>query len=109
VKVSLTPAPLSHYNPKDEPQHDAQPSQITQDVERGAFEMTESEDRSEANAARAEELAHLAGVHVTYLSAIEGGERNPALENLYAVATALDVTLAELFRWSRVPCVGGAC
>lgn len=45
-----------------------------------------------------EELAHRAGVHPTYLSAIERGERNPALENLYAIATALDVTLAELFR-----------
>lgn len=45
-----------------------------------------------------EELADRAGVHPTYLSAIERGERNPALENLYAIATALDVTLAELFR-----------
>lgn len=45
-----------------------------------------------------EELAHRAGVHPTYLSAIERGERNLALENLYAIATALDMTLSELFR-----------
>ncbi len=45
-----------------------------------------------------EELAHRASVHVTYLSAIERGERNPALENLYAIANALGVPLAELFR-----------
>ncbi len=46
-----------------------------------------------------EELAHRAGVHTTYLSAIERGERNPALENLCAIANALGVTLAELFRF----------
>ena len=45
-----------------------------------------------------EELAHRAGVHPTYLSAIERGERNPALENLCAIAKALGVPLAELFR-----------
>jgi XRE family transcriptional regulator, regulator of sulfur utilization len=46
-----------------------------------------------------EELAHIADVHPTYLSAIERGERNPALENLYAIACALGVPLAELFRF----------
>ncbi len=46
-----------------------------------------------------EELAHRAGVHMTYLSAIERGARNPALENLYAIASALGMTLAELFRF----------
>ncbi len=45
-----------------------------------------------------EELAHRAGVHATYLSAIERGERNPALENLHAIAYALGVALADLFR-----------
>ncbi len=45
-----------------------------------------------------EELAHRAGVHATYLSAIERGERNPALENLYALANALNITLSKLFR-----------
>ena len=46
-----------------------------------------------------EELAHRASVHATYLSAIELGERNPALENLCAIANALGVPLAELFRF----------
>ena len=46
-----------------------------------------------------EELAHRAGVHTTYLSAIERGERNPALENLCAISAALGVSLAELFRF----------
>jgi transcriptional regulator with XRE-family HTH domain len=44
-----------------------------------------------------EELADRVGVHTTYLSAIERGERNPALENLHAIAQALGVTLAKLF------------
>ncbi len=46
-----------------------------------------------------EELAHQAGVHPTYLSAIERGERNPALENLCAISNALGVPLAELLRF----------
>jgi transcriptional regulator with XRE-family HTH domain len=46
-----------------------------------------------------EEFAHRAGVRPTYLSAIERGERNPALENLCAIANALGVPLAELFRF----------
>jgi transcriptional regulator with XRE-family HTH domain len=45
-----------------------------------------------------EELAHRAGVHTTYLSAIERGERNPALENLHAISCALEISLSELFR-----------
>jgi transcriptional regulator with XRE-family HTH domain len=44
-----------------------------------------------------EELAHRVGVHPTYLSAIERAERNPALENLDAIARALGVSLNELF------------
>lgn len=48
-----------------------------------------------------EELAIRAGVHPTYLAGIERGERNPALENLHAISTALDVTLAELFTFDR--------
>lgn len=44
-----------------------------------------------------EELAHRAGVHVTYLSGIERGVRNPSLRNIRAIAKALDTTTAELF------------
>ena len=44
-----------------------------------------------------EELAHRAGMHYTYVGGIERGERNPALVNIAALATALGVSLAELF------------
>ena len=45
-----------------------------------------------------EELAHRAGMHYTYVGGIERGERNPALVNIGALASALGVSLAELFR-----------
>ncbi len=44
-----------------------------------------------------EELAHRAGMHYTYVGGIERGERNPALVNIGALASALGVQLAELF------------
>jgi len=44
-----------------------------------------------------EEVAHRAGIHVTYLSGIERGKRNPALKNLRRIAQALDVPIMELF------------
>ena len=44
-----------------------------------------------------EEVAHRAGVHVTYLSGIERGIRNPSLKNIRALAKALDVNTSELF------------
>jgi transcriptional regulator with XRE-family HTH domain len=47
-----------------------------------------------------EELAHRAGVHWTYLGGIERGERNPALENIGRLATALEITLPELFSFN---------
>ena len=48
-----------------------------------------------------EEAAHHAGIHVTYLSGIERGTRNPALRNIRAIAGALGVTVAELFSFER--------
>ena len=51
-----------------------------------------------------EELAGRAGFHVTYLSGIERGRRNPSLRNIHAVAQALEVSVAELFAFeSRRP------
>lgn len=50
-----------------------------------------------ARALTQKDLAARAGVHPTYLAGVERGERNPALENLYAIATALGLGLAELF------------
>jgi transcriptional regulator with XRE-family HTH domain len=44
-----------------------------------------------------ERLAELAGVHRTYLSSLERGERNVSLDNIYAIAKALGVSPAELF------------
>ena len=44
-----------------------------------------------------EEVAHRAGMHVTYLSGIERGLRNPSLRNIRAIAKALDVDTSELF------------
>lgn len=44
-----------------------------------------------------EEVAHRAGVHVTYLSGIERGVRNPSLKNIRAIAKALEVDTADLF------------
>lgn len=43
-----------------------------------------------------EKLAERAGMHVTYLSSIERGHRNPTLNILAALAAALGVSLSEL-------------
>lgn len=45
-----------------------------------------------------EEVAHRARVHVTYLSDLERGMQTPTLDVVSRLATALKVTLAELFR-----------
>jgi transcriptional regulator with XRE-family HTH domain len=43
-----------------------------------------------------EELAERAGLHRTYVSSVERGERNISLVNIENLARALGVTLAEL-------------
>lgn len=43
-----------------------------------------------------EALAERAGMHVTYLSSVERGHRNPTLNVLAALASALEVTLSAL-------------
>ena len=48
-----------------------------------------------------EELAFRAGIHRNYLGGIERGERNPALDNISAIAKALGVDLSELLRFER--------
>ncbi len=48
-----------------------------------------------------EEVAHQAGIHVTYLSGIERGRRNPSLRNLRRIAHALDVAVRELFSFEE--------
>jgi transcriptional regulator with XRE-family HTH domain len=43
-----------------------------------------------------EALGHKAGVHPTWISALERGQSNPAWGTVRRVAAALDVTLMEL-------------
>jgi transcriptional regulator with XRE-family HTH domain len=44
-----------------------------------------------------EETAHRARLHVTYLSDLERGQQTPTLDVVNRLATALRVTLAEMF------------
>ena len=48
-----------------------------------------------------EELAFRAGIHRNYLGGVERGERNPALDNIVAIAKALSVDPSELLRFER--------
>ena len=48
-----------------------------------------------------EELAHYAGMHVTYLSGLERGRRNPTLIVISRLAVALGVPFLELFAGIR--------
>lgn len=43
-----------------------------------------------------EDVAHLAGLHRTYLTHVETGRVNPSLETLARLALALDCDLADL-------------
>ena len=43
-----------------------------------------------------EALADLAGLHRTYVSSVERGERNISLQNIDRLASALEVSLADL-------------
>ncbi len=45
-----------------------------------------------------EDLAELCGLDRTYISGIERGFRNVALRNIEALAKALDVSIADLFK-----------
>ena len=44
-----------------------------------------------------EMLADLAGLHRTYIGAVERGERNPTLVNIARLARALELQPADLF------------
>ena len=45
-----------------------------------------------------EEFADLCGLDRTYVGGIERGERNVSLVNIEKIATALRISLSELFR-----------
>ena len=45
-----------------------------------------------------EKLAELSGLHRTYISDIERGERNVSLVNIVRIAEGLEVDIAELFK-----------
>lgn len=51
--------------------------------------------RAERNLSQ-EALADLAGIHRNYLGGIERCERNVGLDNLWKLASALGVTVAEI-------------
>ena len=44
-----------------------------------------------------EELAHRAGVHWTYVSAVERGQRNVSIDSIGRIAQGLQITLKHLF------------
>ena len=44
-----------------------------------------------------EGLADLAGLHFTYVSSVERGERNISLENIARLSKALNVNIKDLF------------
>ncbi len=54
--------------------------------------------RREAGIPSQEALAHLAGVHRTYLGRLERGESGVTVEMLAAVLAALSMSLADFFR-----------
>ncbi|MCK0104618.1 helix-turn-helix transcriptional regulator [Pseudohalocynthiibacter sp. F2068] len=47
-----------------------------------------------------EEVAHRSGIHQTYLSGVENGERNPSILVMERIAKALGVDVLEFFKKS---------
>ena len=50
-----------------------------------------------------EELASRSRIHVSYLSGIERGTRNPSLRNIRRLAKALGVRVGKLFAFETCP------
>ena len=53
--------------------------------------------RERANLSQ-EALAHICGLHRTYIGSVERGERNIGLLNIHVLAEALNVAASELIR-----------
>lgn len=45
-----------------------------------------------------EQLAHICGLHRTYVGSVERGERNVGLLNIHVLARALDMSASDLLR-----------
>jgi transcriptional regulator with XRE-family HTH domain len=43
-----------------------------------------------------EQLAEIAGLHRTYVSSLERGQRNVSLDNIFALAAGLGVSVSDL-------------
>lgn len=48
-----------------------------------------------------ERLAEMAGCHPTYIGQLERGEKNATLESIEKIASALNISLAQLFEKLR--------
>ena len=59
---------------------------------RRIYELRRASDYSQ------EELAERAGISVSYLSMIERAERTPHIKTLQMLASALDISIAEIFQ-----------
>ncbi|MCP1322063.1 helix-turn-helix domain-containing protein [Bacillus cereus] len=46
-----------------------------------------------------EKLAEITGLHRTYISEVERGNRNVSLININKIATALDINVSDLFTY----------
>ena len=44
-----------------------------------------------------ERLAEISGCHLTYIGQVERGEKNPTLESVEKIASALEISLSKLF------------
>ncbi len=54
-----------------------------------------------------ESLASTAGIHWTYLTGIERGQRNPTWKIIASIADGLDVKVSELARQAETIAEGG--
>ncbi len=46
-----------------------------------------------------ESLAHIAGLDRTYITSVERGKRNISIVNLEKIASALNISLSEFFKF----------
>lgn len=71
------------------------PDRDPQAIHRSSFGNRVRELRHAAGMSQ-EELAEVSGLHRTYISSLERGQRNVGLDNIYLLARALSVPAAHL-------------